>query len=130
MNSGTAFEREISKRLGLHLVPGSGNQWHSKLDLKGRFARWSLKFTEKASYKLSQSDWDEAVAATQSLQGDGRIPLMLIRLAKPKYDLVVIHLEDFLAMQDEGVEFVESAPGASKERAAAAKIPGLFRREK
>lgn len=128
-NSGTTFEKEISRRLGLARVPGSGNQWHSKLDLTGRLSRWSLKFTEKDRYSLKQSDIDEMDSATQSLTGDGRIPLMLLRLAEPKYDLVVMHLEDFLAMQDEGVEFMESAPGTSRKRAEAAKIPGLFRRQ-
>lgn len=128
-NSGVKFERDVASRLHLDLVPGSGNQWHSKLDVKGRLTRWSLKFTKKDRYSLKQSDIDEMVTATQGISGDGRIPLMLIRLAEPKYDLVVICLEDFLALQETDVDIVDIPNKKSNKRKALANIPALFRKQ-
>jgi len=126
---GRQFEKEAAKELGLDLVPGSGNQWHSKLDLKGRATRWSLKFTDTKSYRLDQSDIDEAYVATQGLTGDGRVPLWLVRLQTSDYDLVIMKKEDFLALQSGEVEFYEEKIRKSDIRRARAKVPFILREE-
>jgi hypothetical protein len=128
-NPGITFEKEMAKTLGLDRVPGSGNQWHSKLDLKGRLTRWSLKFTSKDRYTITQADIDEARAATTSLSGDGRVPLWLLRLATSEYDLVVIGLPELLALAD-GEQFVVSQRTTGNERRkSAAKLTALERKE-
>lgn len=131
INSGTEFEKEMEKELGLTRVPGSGNQWYSKLDLIGKAARWSLKYTSSKSYRLTQSDVDEAVEATQSLTGDARVPLMLIRLEDEEYDLVVIRKRDFFAWQNREIDLsgIEEKIKPSDIRRARSKVPALLRRQ-
>lgn len=130
IEKGREFEQEIAEELGLSLVPGSGNQWHSKLDLQGKEARWSLKYTDAKSYRLDQEDVDEAVEATQSLSGDGRVPLWLIRLQTEEYDLVVIRKKDFFAWKSGEINLSgDDKPKQSQVRRARARIPVLLRGE-
>ena len=58
---GAEFEVEFSERHGLRKVPGSGSQWHSKLDAHGLGVRWSLKATKHGSYTIDSKDLWELV---------------------------------------------------------------------
>jgi hypothetical protein len=58
---GRDWEEDFAKEFGLTLVPGSGAPWYSgKLDVSGKGARWSLKWTSKESYRLTLDDLTEA----------------------------------------------------------------------
>ncbi len=95
---GREFEEQFAEELGLKLVPGSGSQWHSKLDVKGKGARWSLKATRHRSYSLSCDDLEELAVACYGLDGDGSLPLMAIRLyaEDDPVEVVVMLKDDFL----------------------------------
>lgn len=126
---GRQFEREISAELGLQQTPSSGSQWYEKLDLRG-IARWSLKFTRQSSFRLQQSDIDEAVNATSGIAGDGRIPIWLIRIGSPVYDMVLLRKEDFKAMQNGEIQILDIPKARNSDlRRARAKIPVLMREE-
>jgi hypothetical protein len=90
---GRDFEEELSEEFGIQKVPGSGNQWYSKLDLKGFAARWSLKSTEKKSISISQSTIDEAIKACYDLSGDSTTPLWAFRIGDREHDMVMMRKE-------------------------------------
>ncbi len=126
---GTEYEEEMAEELGLKRIVGSGSTWHSKLDLKGVLARWSLKFTSKKSFVVSQDLIDEAVYACEGPGGDGRTPIWLIRLANKKYDLVIMRKNDFLAMQTEDLIYTGKQDKKSQVKRKLASTPQLFRDE-
>lgn len=128
-NLGRLFEKELAKELGLQIVPGSGNQWHSKLDLKGKLARWSLKYTGAKSFTITQHDVTEAVEATQGISGDGSIPVWAIRLQSPEFDLILLRKNDFLLLQEGEIRIVgdDSPPKKSDIRRARSHVPVLLR---
>lgn len=130
MNIGTEFEEELSKEFGIAQVSGSGNQWHSKLDLSGRGAKWSLKATSKKSLSISQSIIDEAVHACEAVGGDGTIPIWAFRIGEEKYDIIAMRKEDFKLLQQGDVQII-SDPVSDQvmQRRVKASKPSLLRDE-
>jgi hypothetical protein len=127
-NIGTQFEEDLAHEFGLKLVPGSGNQFHSKLDLHGKGARWSLKATEKASASIKAEDIDEAIRACYNVVGDGSIPLWAYRIKG--HDMVMMRKEDFLEFQRGELELTNTiVDGKYQQRAARAMVPRLLRDE-
>lgn len=126
---GRDFERELADEFGLSLVPGSGNQWWAKLDLKGRRARWSLKYTESNSFPLRRVDFEEALEATTGLQGDGSISLFAVRIDGLPDDLVLMWKNDFIMLQAGELQLIgsEAPPKKSEERRARSRVPVLMR---
>ena len=124
---GLEFEEEIAKELRLERIVGSGNKWHSKLDLKGILARWSLKFTSKKSFVVTQSLIDEAVDACEGPGGDGSTPVWLIRIGSRKYDMILLRKIDFLQMQTEEVIYTGDTTTKSDLKRAKAAVPQLLR---
>jgi hypothetical protein len=99
---GLAFEQDFARRLGAKLQPGSGNQWHAKLDVKGRSFLWSLKSTVKGSFRLTTDMLAETIHAVDGPGGKGgnTLPGMAIRIADE--DFVVLRASDFIQIvQDE-----------------------------
>ena len=126
---GTEFEQEMSRELGLKRIVGSGSTWHSKLDLKGILARWSLKFTMFKSFVVNQSLIDEAVEACEGPGGDGTTPIWLFRIGSPKYDMIMIRKNDFKMMQETHTELLKLESTKSDQKRKRASIPQLFRNE-
>lgn len=126
---GNRFEAEFAAEMGLERVPGSGNQFHSKLDETGFGARWSLKATIFKSFPLSTELIDEAVEATVSaVGGTGELPLWAIRLEdNSEYDLVVMRKADFKRITSEGITL--SSNTKAEERRARASMTILERQE-
>lgn len=128
MNIGRQFEEDLAREFGLNRVPGSGNQLHSKLDVSGKGARWSLKATHKKSITLTQEIIDEALEACLGLNGDGSVPIWALRIETSKYDLVVLTKDDFKALQRGDLNVINSERGKEKveERRRRASVPTLL----
>ena len=126
---GLEFEKEMAKELGLKRIVGSGSTWHSKLDLKGFIARWSLKFTKNKSFVVDQALIDEAVYACEGPGGDGSVPLWLFRLNNSKYDMIMIRKNDFKMMQETYVELLKVESTKAEQKRKRASVPQLFRDE-
>lgn len=125
---GTQFEIDLAQELGIKRVPGSGNQFHSKLDLHGKGARWSLKATEKASASIKVADIIEAINACYNIVGDGSIPLWAYRIQG--HDMVMMRKEDFIEYQRGELELIETkVDDKYEQRTARARIPRLLRDE-
>lgn len=127
VNIGRKFEDEFAAEMGLDRVPGSGNQWHSQLDVRGRGTLWSLKATHAAS--ISGHDFEEALQATFGLGGDGRLPLMALRFfadSENELDLVLLRRDEFFRLAAGELE-VTVPIDKSAERRARAAIPELLR---
>lgn len=127
---GRDFEVELRKEFGLKPVPGSGSVWWSKLDLKGRLARWSLKFTTKKSFDITQDMVDEAISACYGPGGDGSMPLWGVRIGDERYDLVVMLKQDFAALQRGEIQpLISEGREKTRQRKALASVPALLREE-
>lgn len=127
-NEGREFEKELAQEFGLEQVPGSGSVWHSKLDMRGNRARWSLKTTGLVAFPLTLTDIKEAFEACYGPGGDGSTPLWAVRMTQAGEDFVVMRKEDFIAFHVDDLKFInkEKRPKVA-ERKAKAKVPGLLR---
>lgn len=127
-NIGDDFEQDLSKEFGLDRVPGSGNQWHSKLDLHGKGARWSLKATSKDSISISRRIIDEAIRATGGLSGDGAIPIWAFRIGDKEFDVILLRKDDFKLLQAGEIKLINSDVNEQVEqRRIKARTPAIFR---
>jgi hypothetical protein len=100
-NRGRDFEQELAKEFGARGSIASGALWFDKLDGSGIGYRVSSKYTDKASFSISQGLIDEAVKACEGIGADGSMPIWAIRLQSPKYDLIVLRKDDFKALLEE-----------------------------
>lgn len=120
---GREWEREFAKIIGGTVTKGSGNQWHTKLDVKGKSMLWSLKATSKQSFSVTRGVLSEL---ERSALGPGSVkatPGLAIKIQDEKY--VVLRLEDFINfMSSNQIEFTHSNKDQKKERAS---IPRLLR---
>ena len=125
-NVGREFEKEFAKEFGLELIPGSGNQWYSKLDVMGRGARWSLKATEKNSASISKDTIEEAILACTNMSGDMTIPLWAFKIGN--HEMVMMRKEDFKSWEKKELIFTEDKKSTNlEERKARASTPRLLR---
>lgn len=124
---GFEFEREFARRHDMKPVPGSGSQWHSKLDTHGRGVRWSLKSTQFGSFQISKALIEEIVEATESVGGTDEIPMMAIELdnRRDPIVLVVMREADFAALASEEMNLVRESKAQARRRTA--EIPQLLR---
>lgn len=124
---GAEFEEEFVARHGLKRVAASGSQWHSKLDARGRGARWSLKSTADASYRVTPKDLFELTTAHAPGQ-DGAMRLMAIQIGRstPQETTVIVMLEeDFTQIATGELELVSEDKTQAKRRLAS--LPELLR---
>lgn len=130
---GREFEDELALEFGLDVVPGSGSQWHSKLDITGKGARWSLKYTEGHSVPLTAVDLYEAVEACEGIGADGSMPLWAIRMEKLfgvcETDFVLLRKEDFRSLAAGELELIAPEKPKAAQRKARAAIPALLRED-
>lgn len=125
-NIGRQFEEDLAREFGLKLVPGSGNQFHSKLDIQGKGARWSLKATDNASASIKLSDIIEAVNACYNILGSGDTPLWAYRIQG--HDMVMMRKEDFVEFQKGEIQLIDTTVDEKYEqRKARAHVPRLLR---
>lgn len=123
---GTEFEEEFAEEMGLEPVPGSGAQWHSKLDVAGGGARWSLKATAHRSYRLKKSELVEAQAACAET---GEIPLMAIALDYGRDPMIAIVIDPNTFKQLAAGEFKFVTETKSDAKRRLAHLPELLREE-
>lgn len=126
-NLGLKFEEELASEFGLDRVPGSGSTWHSKLDLKGNNARWSLKATDKFRWPISARDIYEAKERCLGLGGDGATPIWAARIQGEDY--IVLRKEDFKLLQAGEIKFINQNKSKSSQREARSRVPSLLREE-
>lgn len=117
MNIGTQFELDLAKDLGLKRVAGSGNQWHNKLDVKGKGTRWSLKATEASGFRVDGAMLHEAVIATEGIGGGGETPIWAVRVDEG--DFIIMRKDDWIRFMKEDAEFSVPQTNAEKRRARA-----------
>jgi len=122
---GKEWEAELSEEFGLSLVPGSGNQWHSKLDISGKGARWSLKWTSKDSYRITKKDIQEALDATRSMSGTGEIPVWAFHFADE--DFIMVRKNDFKQIQAGELNIVPQKRTKTALRTELSAVPILLR---
>lgn len=123
MNIGTEFEEELANELGLKRVGGSGNGWSSKLDIRGRATRWSLKATDESGFRVDGNMLKEAVLVCESIGGTGETPIWAVRVKEG--DFIIQRAEDWIRFMKDG-EF--SIPASkSEQRKARSKVPQLLR---
>ena len=127
-NIGTQFEEDLAEEFGLKRVPGSGNQFHSKLDIQGKGARWSLKATDNASASIKVSDIVEAINACYNIMGSGDMPLWAYRIQG--HDMVMMRKEDFMEFQRGELTLINTQVDEKyQQRVARAHTPRLLRDE-
>lgn len=126
---GKEFEDEFVGRHGLKPVAASGSQWHSKLDARGRGARWSLKATADASYRVTPKDLFELLSGhAPGADGDMRLMAIKIGTGTPQETVVVVALEeDFMASVTGELQLVTEDRTQAKRRLAS--IPELLRED-
>lgn len=124
---GRLFERDLAAEFGLNKVKGSGNVWHSKLDVKGNKALWNLKYTEKPAFPIKYTEILESLEACYGPGGDGSTPLWAARI--PVGDFIVMRKEDFMSLNQNNSNYInEDRPQVAK-RKAKAKVPELLRED-
>lgn len=118
---GREFEKEFAKRLGANLVPGSGNQWWMKLDVKGKSFLWSCKYTSKETFAISRGILHEAVRAVIGPGGVGGdvYPGLAVRIVDEDY--IIMRANDFYDLVSSGVEIV--APSRREGKMKRGNIP-------
>lgn len=102
MNPGLKYEKDFARKIGGKIVPGSGNKWYAKLDVRSSSIIWSCKYTSKVSFSLTKDILYEAWRAAIGPGGSGTIPALAINIESADEEVVVLRLSDFLSLlQDE-----------------------------
>lgn len=117
---GRDFEADLAVAFGIDVTPGSGNQWFSKLDLKGKGVRISAKASRKHVI-VDDELIDEAIAGCD----DGRIPLWAIRV--PAGDFIMLDIEDFKSFVAGDIQLNDIPHTKRDERKVRADTPQLLR---
>ncbi len=99
---GRAWEQELEQRLGGRITPGSGNQWHSKLDLHGAAFVLSAKATTSDHYNVTRGDLLEA---EQAARGEDRPWIIAVKTSERQ--TVTLDLDHFLQILETKVTYVE-----------------------
>jgi len=92
-------EARTAKDFGGRTTPGSGNQWHSKADVRTDTELIECKTTIHASYSLKSDDlrklWGQALL-------EDRIPVFQIDFEQGGVTCVVLDYDDYLSMRLNG----------------------------
>lgn len=127
MDNWEVFEHDLAEELGIQRVPGSGSQWHSKLDIQGKGTRWSLKYTDEKGINLTRATLAEAILACGGIGGTGETPVWATRL-NGMDDFVTMRLSDWKSFFMENNAF-KIEQSKVQERRARAKTPQLMRED-
>lgn len=108
---GLDYEQFVADVLGGTVIPGSGNQWHSKSDVTcGGKLRVSCKSELLPRWRKVGNDLNDASAYAQ---GTGEIPALAIQDTGNGEQFIVMRLNDFSRAFSEGVSIPANA-GMSK----------------
>lgn len=124
---GEEWEQRVAALTGGSRVPGSGNQWHSKLDVTGHSFLWSCKATLANSFRLTKDHVYEAVRAVIGPGGKGGRTIPAIALKIQDEELVVLQFSDFLELLKEDSKV--TIPLTKKEKKMKSGLVPLFQRE-
>lgn len=93
----------MAKDLGGRTQPGSGNQWHSKADVKTPDHLVECKYTEKASYSLKAVELEKLLVEAMKASKE---PILCIQFCHPKTkrQFGVLPWEDVLSLLQERTE--------------------------
>lgn len=95
---GAEFETVFARKTGAKLTPGSGATWHTKMDATTGSIVWSLKRTKRESFSVNKSLFDELDRATNNVNSAyDSVPALCVS-AGDLDELVVIKLDDFMAL--------------------------------
>lgn len=119
---GREWEVEFAQIIGGTPQPGSGNLWHSKMDVRGSSILWSCKWTANTGFLITSKVWQEVVDAVDGPGGTGTMPGLAIRTATS--DLVVLRVEDLLTLLSQPPTI---AAQKADNRRATARVPQLLR---
>lgn len=121
---GLRWEQIWSESVDGDVTPGSGNQWHSKLDVRGKKITWSNKWTAQSTFTVNDALIEEFVAATSGpgSSGSDRMGALAVRMAHN--DFIIMRAGDFLDLMRE--EPIIPSVKADQRRATA-RVPQLFR---
>ena len=106
LEEGRKYEKHIAARLGGKLVPGSGNQWHSKLDLGARKFVFSAKWTGLTSFKITKALVDEIRAPIVGPGGLGPDWTGALVIHVGGVDYAVLALDDLIGALKDDVRIV------------------------
>jgi hypothetical protein len=116
------FEREAAEALGLSLVPGSGNQWHSRSDASGRIRLSCKSTTGRRTWGETRS---QIVEAIDMAAGTGETPALAVEDADGERFLVM-RLADAAVLLTEDPA-VLGKPSRSRAIRDSADTPALLR---
>lgn len=89
--SSRAQEDDVAEAFGGKRQPGSGNQWHSKADVKTKSWLVECKVTESGSYSLKKADLQTLYIQAAM---EGKTPMMEIRfLGNQPVNVVIVPLD-------------------------------------
>ncbi len=98
---GRAWEKELEQRLGGRITPGSGNKWHSKLDIHGAAFVLSAKATTSDHYNVTRGDLLEA---EQAARGEDKPWLIAVKTSERQ--TVTLTLDHFLQILETNTAYV------------------------
>jgi hypothetical protein len=121
---GEEWEEELAGRVGGKRVPGSGSQWHSKLDVKDVEILWSAKATEKEFYRLGADVLREAELAARGFGSLGCPWAIGLRIGSVGR-FVVMDLDDFIGLMQQDISYIK--PDKTEALRKRARTPQLLR---
>lgn len=125
--AGRRFERFWAKLFGVDPQRGSGNQWHSKMDVADGAITFSLKWTSKPLFPLTKELLREVDRAIYE-NGDNSIPAIAVSIDDGGEVLVVLRASDLLRiLASEQASYITPSKGEQKRHRAG--IPSLLREE-
>jgi hypothetical protein len=92
-------ERKGSRLYGGSLTPGSGNQWHSKGDIKTGTELIECKTTKHHSYSLKAAELDKAMKEALL---EGRRMVFEIEFADDGITCIILDKSDYMQMREKG----------------------------
>lgn len=90
-------ERNAARQYGGRISPGSGNQWHTKNDVRTANESIELKTTLKHSYSLKAAELERA---NKNAILDGRIMAFEIEFADDGVTCVVMMKDDYISLRE------------------------------
>lgn len=107
---GLDFEQSVADSLGGKVIPGSGNQWHSKSDVSANGLLVSCKSEKTYGYSRVIRYLKQAV---DDAQGTGEIPVLALEDVDDREQVIIMRLSDFSRAFSEEVSIPANA-GMSK----------------
>lgn len=127
LEKGRDFEKQTASFLGAKLVPGSGNQWHAKLDVgKAGGLLASLKWSRRDPIPRLSTLMRETSDAITAPGGVGLETIGAVILGAPgKRSTITLYLDDFARVVEEDLKLTTQSKVDAK--LARARTPVLFR---